>query len=438
MQKKAASAQKTDSPSNYRGKQYPRSAGRVIVEEAKKHLVFSAQEMSIGYHWTLLNEKLQKTINIMTKVEDVINYAQTPGLSGFDHRVIASSLRPMIAQYEGIMMSEFPQLATPMRNLADSPYSRPETLLRYEGRLVSNMYYWQIMYLLQCLNYVKEPRVIGEIGGGYGGLARLWLKNPIHRPRCYLDIDFPESLFFTEVFLCISFPGLRVLYVCSPQKLDVEVLLQYQVILCPHNFVEAVADLSLDLVINTSSMQEMSDDWVDFWMQWLKKKECHWFYSVNYFASPLYQMQETHSTWSPRLTPEWTIKLQRFNPAFTQIHGVMNRNVGEILAQKEPDKPRISRQTATAQYQLMQKKIFDGQVLLESLDIVHSYPDEEIMWDLLQRCVKEMPVIPKESIYLAEYLNKHASTPFKTSHGEELGNLLRQLQLVRAGSQEKI
>jgi hypothetical protein len=194
----------------------------------------------------------------------------------------------------------------------------------------------------------------------------------------------------------------------------------------------------MDLVINTGSMQEMTDEWVDFWMQWLKKQDCRWFYSVNYFASPLSSLPETRSTWSPRLTSEWTVRLQRFNPAFVKIHGIFNRNIAEILAQKQSNAPRVSRQSAESQYRLMQEKIFDGQVLLESLDIIHSHPDEGIMWDLLQRCATEMPVIPKESWYLADYLDKHAGTAFQARHGDELRYLRRQLNLVRSGSQEDL
>ncbi len=438
MPKRTEPTPKMEMPRSYRGKTFPQERGDAIIKEAKEHLIFNEQEKSIGYHWTVLNEKVQKTINGMKTVADVITYAQTLRLSGFDHRALASTWRDMITRYDGIMKSEFPELSARLGDLGDSPYSRQETLLKYRGRLVSNMYYWHMMYLLQCLAYIKEPKVVGEIGGGYGGLARLWLKNPIYRPVCYIDIDFPESLFFAEVFLRINFSNLKILYVIGPEKLDRNVISKYQVIFCPLNYVEAVTDIAMDLVINTGSMQEMTDDWVDFWIQWLKEHDCRWFYSANYFASPLFQMQETRSTWSPRLTPDWRIKLQRFNPAFMKIHGIFNRNLAEILAEKPSTSIKTDRQAALAQYSMTQEKILDGHVLLEALDIIHSCPDEEMIWDLLQRCAGEMPVIPKEALYLAQYLKKNAGAAFKKRYGAALENLLDKLYLVRAGKSEKI
>jgi hypothetical protein len=269
-------------------------------------------------------------------------------------------------------------------------------------------------------------------------MACLWLKTPVYRLKCYIDIDFPESLFFSEVFLRINISNLKVLYVTGPEKLDLKTVSQYQVILCPLNYVEAVSDIAMDLVINTGSMKEMTDDWVDFCINWLKVHDCRWFYSANYFASPLYQMQETRSTWSPRLTPEWRIKLQRYNPAFMKIHGIFNRNVAEILAQKQPAAGKIDPETARMQYRRTQEKILDGQVLLEALDIVHSCPDEEIMWDLLLRCTTEMPVIPKEALYLAQYLKKNAGAAFIKQHETGLEKLIEKLYLVQTGKTEKI
>jgi hypothetical protein len=166
MLKKPGPSQKTAPPRCVRGKVFPQARGSAIIKEAKEHLVFNELPKPIGYHWTIRNDKVKKTIDGMKTINDVITYAQTLSLSGFEHRALASSWRGMITRYEGIMTSEFPELAARLRDLGDSPYSRPETLLKYKGRLVSNMYYWHMMYLLQCLTYIKEPGVVGEIGGG--------------------------------------------------------------------------------------------------------------------------------------------------------------------------------------------------------------------------------------------------------------------------------
>ena len=423
-------------PRIYRGKQYPKSKGMAIVREAKEHLVFNASEMPVGIHWSVLNKKAHESIDGLVTAQDVIFYAQSK--AGFDHRTLSSSWRPLLGSYTSMMISEFRHLSSLISTLGDSPYSRPETLLKYEGRLVSNVYFWHMMYILQCITHVKERRIVCEIGGGYGAPARLWLQNPAFRPGCYVDIDFPESLFFAEVFLRVNFNDLKILYVSSPDRLSPDVVSKYSVILCPVNFVNAISSLSLDLVINTGSLQEMTDEWVDFWMQWLTKQDCRWFYSMNYFAQPLYSQPESRSTWSPRLTPEWTVRLQRFNPVSVKALGVYNRNIAEILAQKQPAVPRVGHQTAEAQYQLMKNRILDGQVLLESLDIIRLHPEESMIWDLLLRSVTEMPRIPKESWYLADYLEKQATPAFQERNGEQLHNLRRQLNLMRLGGKEDL
>ena len=319
--------------------------------------------------------------------------------------------------------------------MGDSPYSRPETLSRGGGgRIVSNIFFCHLRTILQCLSYVKELRIVCEIGGGYGGTARLWLQNSVQRPNIYVLIDFPESLFFAEVFLRVNFHKLRLLYVTDPKPLDPNMVSQYTVILCPINCVDAISRLPLSLVVNTGSMQEMTEEWVDFWMEWLKEQSCRYFYSVNYFAQPLANMAEGSNTWSPRLTTDWIIRLQTFNPAFLKQQS--QRNFAEIFAEKLVHKRPIRQEILVDRYELIRERFLDCQMLLEAMNIIRMYPSEEIMWDLLQRCVREMPSIPKEAYYLAEHLTKYATLAFKAENGRQLEILRSQLHLVRSSGQE--
>lgn len=188
--------------------------------------------------------------------------------------------------------------------------------------------------------------------------------------------------------------------------------------------------------MNTGSIQEMTEEWVDFWMEWLKKQDCRYFYSLNYFAQPLAYMMEGANTWSPRLTADWIVRLQSFNPAFVKQQST--RNFAEILAEKPLDKPSINQEMLLARYELTKYRILDNQMLLEAMDIVRLYPNEDIMWDLLVRCVEEMRTIPKEAYYLAQYLAEHASPAFRMQNGERLENLRSQLHLVRSSGQEDL
>jgi len=58
-----------------------------------------------------------------------------------------------------------------------------------------------------------------------------------------------------------------------------------KVLLCPISNVSALRRLEFDLVTNTFSMQEMTDEWVDWYMRWLDMQPCRYFYSANFFGT---------------------------------------------------------------------------------------------------------------------------------------------------------
>ena len=137
------------------------------------------------------------------------------------------------------------------------------------------------------------------------------------------------------------------MYVTDSAPLDPNVVSRYSVILCPIRFVDAISSLGLDLVINTGSMQEMTEEWVDFWMEWLKKQTCRYFYSLNYFAQPLKFMAEGANTWSPRLTADWIVQFQTSQSPQWFRGG---RNFAEILAEKPVNRPSFNEEKLLALY----------------------------------------------------------------------------------------
>lgn len=425
-------------PALVKARPYPRSKEAGIVAQARQHLGQATSVLAIdrmpgpSRRWKAYFDRIRTDINWLTTVSDVIRYGQRR--IGFDHREAAVDQLTFFQLYENTLKSEFPHFRDQIDEMGDSPYSCAETLAESRGRLISNIFFIHLRYVLLCLSYVERPRIVAEIGGGYGGPARLWLDNPIHRPTVYVIIDFPESLFFAEAFLRANFDELKLLYVTDPAPLNRDVALQYAVILCPVGCVDALSSVALDLVVNTGSMQEMTEEWIDFWMEWLRRQECHYFYSLNYFAQPLDNMAEGANTWSPRLASQWVVRLQAFNPPLVRQQSV--RNYAEILAAKPAVEPSISPDGLLARYDLTRHRVLDGQLLLEAMDIVRTYPDEHIMWDLLVRCVSEMRPVAKEAFYLAEYLAKHGSTAFHEHSGGELQKLRSELRRLRQSGRE--
>ena len=410
-----------------------------VVAQAKRHLELAAQadreeDMPPSTRWETHLNGMRGELARLKTVQDVIYFGQ--GRMGFDQRNSALVQSPYFKRYEAILSGEFLHFADVIPELAESPYSLPESLARYDGRLVSNVLYTHIRYVLQCLTYVKEPHTICDVGTGYGAPARLWLLNPIHRPDLYILVDFPECLFFAEVFLKANFPNLRLRYVTDSTALDPEAVAEDSVLFCPINYVDSLSGLSLDLVINTGSLAEMTEEWVDFWMGWLDRQDCHYFYSLNYFAQPLENMAEAANAWSPRLGPKWQVRLQKYDPPLYRMQSP--RNFAEILAEKQDETPAVDQESLAGRYELTKQRFLDGQTLMEALDVVRMSPGEDIALDLLRRCVTEMPTVPKEAYYLAEYLAKHGNDDFLSRNGKELDKVRTRLNEIRAGGREDV
>ena len=134
----------------------------------------------------------------------------------------------------------------------------------------------------------SKPACVMEIGGGYGAPGRVWLTNDLHRPDTYIDADLPESLFYAEIFLRANFPDIQVTYIHAPNDLDNTQNTAKQrpphIILCPASRIDLLSDYPVDLLVNTGSMQEMTDDFIIYYNEWLDASKCQLFYSANYFA----------------------------------------------------------------------------------------------------------------------------------------------------------
>jgi len=381
--------------------------------------------------WNAYRERIRRNISSFPTAEAAILFGQSR--VEFGNNTPAKDCVHLFDLHAQTLKSEFPHYSDVLDELGDSPYSNPVTLLQVKGRFLSQMYFVHIYYLLQCLTWLPKLDLVCEIGGGYGGLARLWLLNPIHPPQTYVIIDFPEALFFAEVFIRSNFPTTDVDYVTDSKPLDLNFAKKQRFILCPIHHLQALSGLPVDLVVNTGSLQEMSEEWVDFWMSWLRDQSCRYFYSMNYFAQPLGHLAESNNTWSPRLGAEWSTLMMRSNPAYFMQH--TTHNFAEIIAEKTGIPAAVSKSELLTRYERARQRVLDGQGLLECMEIFRFGPGEDVAWDLTQRMV-ELRRIPKEAYYLSELLRKNCSEAFRSRHGEALDKLYSQLRRIRAAGLE--
>lgn len=203
--------------------------------------------MSIGKNtnkwWSNLVEMMKNEIGKLSP-EEAVKYAQTKCL--FDHRVPYN--QELIDFKIKRLTEEFGELPS----IYESEYSI------HTKNGYSNAFLWHLNFYLRITKAIT-PKSILEIGGGYGGLARIF--KILHPEISYTIIDLPESLYFSKNFLELN--GIK----------DV-------------NFIPA-GDLSekkeFDLVINTGSFQEMFREVVKSYIDMIQNDlKVKYLYSCNY------------------------------------------------------------------------------------------------------------------------------------------------------------
>jgi putative sugar O-methyltransferase len=101
----------------------------------------------------------------------------------------------------------------------------------------------------------RKPRVVLELGGGYGGMA--YFLNRDTSGLTYIDFDLPENLALTAYYLLNAFPEKKIL-LYGEADLNMETLQTYDIILMPNFEMPRMPDNSADVVFNSYSLAEMS------------------------------------------------------------------------------------------------------------------------------------------------------------------------------------
>jgi putative sugar O-methyltransferase len=128
-------------------------------------------------------------------------------------------------------------------------------------------------YMLSHLDpYLDTVRVAVDIGGGYGGLARL-LK--LARPEMKLVLlDLPEVNAIQTYFLASAFPRTTVLGLTDVVALDSidPRSIVFDFLVLPGQLFERLNPFSFEAVINTRSMMEMDLETVGLYLRQIQEK----------------------------------------------------------------------------------------------------------------------------------------------------------------------
>lgn len=155
--------------------------------------------------------------------------------------------------------------------LEESPVGNPRVFEIDGIRLTQSSL--EYPYMLSHLEpHLEGVQVVVDIGGGYGGLARLV---KLTRPRTKIVLlDLPEVNAIQTYFLSRAFPGASVKglsdvarrEVIDPEELDFDFLI------LPGQLIERLRARSFGAVVNTRSMMEMDLVTVAFYLRWIQEK----------------------------------------------------------------------------------------------------------------------------------------------------------------------
>lgn len=371
------------------------------VDQARRHFAAAvAQSRDLpdaGDRWSEYSAIARAAMGKLISPLEAIRFAQDPSThNGFEVRDKRAVLADLAEEQENTLRREFPQYAATLPQWSESIYADPASMIEHRGRLVSSPMYLLTRFAMRCLERCR-PETVCEIGGGYGAPARLWLTNPIHRPAKYVIVDLPESLFFAELYLGMHFGVEEVCYVADRSPATAERIARARIVLCPNGLIDMLEPVHFDLVVNTNSMQEMSEAYIDFFMAWLDRQPCKLFFSSNYALQDARDLRESRNLWSPRPSRQWKTVSLEHNPD-------AGYPSNSAFYEKSPDDVAERIEDARVRFLELHEQPLTPQRLASMIDLVRLEMDRWFIGQLLVKVRAEVPFLPKEALYLEAYL----------------------------------
>ena len=396
---------------------FTRKFSKEIIKIARNNYIIISQEnhqrpkcsriMDLEI-WSPFFDRMGKLIPIFKNTKEAIDYCQTKIM--FDHRsIIQPTVVRMFIHYERILKKEFRGNLRDFSSLFESDYSCNKSLFKFEGKIVSGIFYWHAYLYLSIISKFQrhyKPSTICEIGGGYGALARLFILNKKNFDfKRYVLIDHESSLFFAETFLRQNFSSVKFSYLC--EKVDQNA----EVIFCPFSKLHHLKDLKIDIIINTGSFQEMPPDWISFYLNWVDDVDASYLYSCNYFGQSIDNLGESQNFFCPEMSANWSLTYSRQNPTILWMQ-TQNRDFGEFFFERKHIGTKKNKNVKTIKCQ---------QDFMDCFFKIKSTEDTKLIWDFVQTTIRDLNYVPKEILFLLE---KISSCP---NFGKEANKLQTQL-----------
>lgn len=273
--------------------------------EIFKKIKSKQQELDVDYkagsNWDGVFKKMR--LDFYEAVEQNDNKKLADLLANFCRNCMSSSIMGGYREYKNFHNAPFPLWLShnlkiwnhsTEQKFSIKDASMPATGNLYGYMIEGSMINWnsfpnhyRAYYCLKLLQNIERP-VIAEIGGGFGGFAYFLQK--LSDSVTYINFDLPENLIVSSYYLTKNFPDKKILYYSGDIKsLNSDIISKYDIILMPNFMIKNLADLSVDLFINTISFSEMDISTVAEYLRQIERTCRYYLYHENLTCSPKYK-----------------------------------------------------------------------------------------------------------------------------------------------------
>ena len=162
-----------------------------------------------------------------------------------------------------------------------------------EGSLVNidTLKFYESLIALDKYGIIKKENkddsnfIALEIGAGWGGFGYQFKKTIPN--STYVIVDLPGTLLFSAVYLSTLFPESKIYFYENGNLENLKNNIdEYDFVFLPHFAIDEINLTRIDLGINMVSFQEMTENQVITYLEWLKDSNCKNIYSHNKAKSP--------------------------------------------------------------------------------------------------------------------------------------------------------
>jgi len=230
-------------------------------------------------HWKILMKKEEENL---FNLDSLKNFRRNELSFGFDNSnpsSISYYKKDTIELFEKLKDKISPNI---LNYINEEMIGNPLTV-HYDSYVFSRSSIEFAYLASKIYKYIKNNSILIEVGGGYGGLARI-IKCLFPRIT-YIIVDLPEANVISSYYLSKTFSQDKIFY--STELSDKEIFHinknKYDFIFLSPRHLNKLGDQSIDFVINTRSMMEMNYTTINYYFNSIKRiiKNEGFFYLVN-------------------------------------------------------------------------------------------------------------------------------------------------------------